>query len=358
MRVSCEGGKLMKKKIVCILSFLILFLLSGCSSAEEMDYEEMENAIVENDPIYLYFNSAPDEISVEKELTENNKEIWIKTSTEYDDFTYLGAYKLDCKLYNTNGEKKWLVDNLEILYDEIRFIPTKYDYSGSWMTEDGHNCYYIDNIDWENGRISAEDDSTFSRELEGYIDNSDGKLRFGMKIKSEDISAFKFEFDSQEFESGFNSYQTFQVLHFNDELFHISQEYLNGIVYQSNIFADSFYEGYNDRLNRSIILKTEDGVEIANADQVMGANISISADLSGMGEQIDFAYDLEDLFKEYVGQDIYIYSFDTLISKMTYTENDIEPFLTLFPWTEDEEMFESYICMDNAFTIYRMHRAG
>ena len=159
-----------------------------------MDYEEMENAIVENDPIYLYFNSAPDEISVEKELTENNKEIWIKTSTEYDDFTYLGAYKLDCKIYDTNGEKKWLVDNLEILYDEIRFIPTKYDYSGSWMTEDGHNCYYIDNIDWENGRISSEDDSTFSRELEGYIDNSDGNLRFGMKIKSEDISAFKFEF--------------------------------------------------------------------------------------------------------------------------------------------------------------------
>lgn len=55
---------------------------------------------------------------------------------------------------------------------------------------------------------------------------------------------------------------------------------------------------------------------------------------------------------------IYIYSFNTLISKVTYTENDIEPFLTLFPYTEDEEMFESYICMHNAFDIYCMHRAG
>ena len=103
----------MKKRLfVFYFIFLILFLLSGCSSVEEMDYEEMENAIVENDPIYLYFNSAPDEISVEKELTENNKEIWIKTSTEYDDFT--------CKL-RSNGMPVPLLRNGYSIFNGTKY---------------------------------------------------------------------------------------------------------------------------------------------------------------------------------------------------------------------------------------------
>lgn len=97
-----------KNNIGYILGFLILLFLSGCSRVEKMSNEEIENAIVENDPIYSYFDSLPDEIFVEKELTEDNKEIWVNTSTEYDNFTYLGSYKLECKLYDTDGEKNGL----------------------------------------------------------------------------------------------------------------------------------------------------------------------------------------------------------------------------------------------------------
>lgn len=170
------------------------------------------------------------------------------------------------------------------------------------MTEDGCKCYYLGGFDWENGSIDYTSigytyEPAFSRELEGYIDNSDGIMRFGMQTKSEGIPALKFEFN----EKSYDSYQAFQVYHFENKLFHISQEVLHGITYQTDIFADSFYEYYNDNLNRSIVLKTEDGVEIANADQVM------TASPSGIGEQIDFFYNLEDLFKGYVEQDIYIF---------------------------------------------------
>ena len=153
-----------------------------------------------------------DNVSLVKEKDDgDNKTVWVKTTTEFDNFTYEGSYIIDCSLFSMNGNMEWDANNFQIDYEDVHFIPTQYDYTGTWMSENGEYCFFMNQFDWENGKIGAVDEQGFSRNLIGYIDDSDNILHFGMKTQNSD--ELKLDFNSEEYDENRIVMQAFDVYH-------------------------------------------------------------------------------------------------------------------------------------------------
>ena len=163
----------MKKKSALFLLLIGGTMLSGCIGNPKLEEDTIGEIISEKDPVYDYLQGYVDNVSLVKEKDDgDSKTVWVKTTTEFDNFTYEGSYVIDCGLYSKNGNKEWDVNNFQIDYEDIRFIPTQYDYTGTWMSENAEYCFYMNQFDWENGKIGAVDElllQNFSRDLIGCL---------------------------------------------------------------------------------------------------------------------------------------------------------------------------------------------
>ena len=140
------------KKIGLFILLIGGTMLSGCTGNPKLDVDTLGEIISEKDPVYDYMQGYVDNVSLVKEKDDgDNKTVWVKTTTEFDNFTYEGSYIIDCSLFSMNGNMEWDANNFQIDYEDVHFIPTQYDYTGTWMSENGEYCFFMNQFDWENG---------------------------------------------------------------------------------------------------------------------------------------------------------------------------------------------------------------
>lgn len=345
----------MNKKLI-ILGLSIMFCLSGCDRKPYLKIESVKTMIQDNDPVYDYMNGTINEVEIVKEQDQEEKKVvWVETATEFNNFTYNGSYKIECGLYKINGKKEWDVDDFQIMYDKIRFIPTQYDYTGTWMSEDGEYCFLLNDFEWDEGKVGSYDE--FSRNLEGYIDENDSILHFGMKTINGDELCLDFNNRAYE-EDDIMQFFPFKVYHFGVECYHISNEsqHLSGILYNRFDRREPIEGGQNAScMADSLVLKTSDGDIIANGEELRYEAMKIvGGNNESIGFQLDFQYDIDDLFLDYANQEIDMYSFDTEITTISYTEDDVYPFLTIIYNSQDYDKteFEKLSCVINATALY------
>ena len=111
------------------------------------------------------------------------------------------------------------------------------------MSENAEYCFYMNQFDWENGKIGAVDElllQNFSRDLIGYIDDSDNILHFGMKTRNSD--ELKLDFNSEKYDENYMVIQAFDVYHFGEKCYHISNEQMgiSGITYTDFASEDGY----------------------------------------------------------------------------------------------------------------------
>lgn len=299
----------MKKKSALFLLLIGGTMLSGCIGNPKLEEDTIGEIISEKDPVYDYLQGYVDNVSLVKEKDDgDSKTVWVKTTTEFDNFTYEGSYVIDCGLYSKNGNKEWDVNNFQIDYEDIRFIPTQYDYTGTWMSENAEYCFYMNQFDWENGKIGAVDElllQNFSRDLIGYIDDSDNILHFGMKTRNSD--ELKLDFNSEKYDENYMVIQAFDVYHFGEKCYHISNEQMgiSGITYTDFASEDGYeYRDEDYNMANCLQLKTKDGEMVLNASALLyscGGTSEVCVD-EDVNYQLDFAYDIEDYMRNFIGQ--------------------------------------------------------
>ena len=113
----------MKKKSALFLLLIGGTMLSGCIGNPKLEEDTIGEIISEKDPVYDYLQGYVDNVSLVKEKDDgDSKTVWVKTTTEFDNFTYEGSYVIDCGLYSKNGNKEWDVNNFQIDYEDIRSL--------------------------------------------------------------------------------------------------------------------------------------------------------------------------------------------------------------------------------------------
>lgn len=349
----------MKKKSALFLLLIGGIMLSGCIGNPKLEEDTIGEIISEKDPVYDYLQGYVDNVSLVKEKDDgDSKTVWVKTTTEFDNFTYEGSYVIDCGLYSKNGNKEWDVNNFQIDYEDIRFIPTQYDYTGTWMSENAEYCFYMNQFDWENGKIGAVDElllQNFSRDLIGYIDDSDNILHFGMKTRNSD--ELKLDFNSEKYDENYMVIQAFDVYHFGEKCYHISNEQMgiSGITYTDFASEDGYeYRDEDYNMANCLQLKTKDGEMVLNASALLyscGGTSEVCVD-EDVNYQLDFAYDIEDYMRNFIGQELELYSFDTKLTTLSFSEEDIYPFFSYIYSESEKDKVEKAYCMSNAVDMY------
>lgn len=349
----------MKKKSALFLLLIGGTMLSGCIGNPKLEEDTIGEIISEKDPVYDYLQGYVDNVSLVKEKDDgDSKTVWVKTTTEFDNFTYEGSYVIDCGLYSKNGNKEWDVNNFQIDYEDIRFIPTQYDYTGTWMSENAEYCFYMNQFDWENGKIGAVDElllQNFSRDLIGYIDDSDNILHFGMKTRNSD--ELKLDFNSEKYDENYMVIQAFDVYHFGEKCYHISNEQMgiSGITYTDFASEDGYeYRDEDYNMANCLQLKTKDGEMVLNASALLyscGGTSEVCVD-EDVNYQLDFAYDIEDYMRNFIGQELELYSFDTKLTTLSFSEEDIYPFFSYIYSESEKDKVEKAYCMSNAVDMY------
>lgn len=352
-------SKGMKKKSALFLLLIGGTMLSGCIGNPKLEEDTIGEIISEKDPVYDYLQGYVDNVSLVKEKDDgDSKTVWVKTTTEFDNFTYEGSYVIDCGLYSKNGNKEWDVNNFQIDYEDIRFIPTQYDYTGTWMSENAEYCFYMNQFDWENGKIGAVDElllQNFSRDLIGYIDDSDNILHFGMKTRNSD--ELKLDFNSEKYDENYMVIQAFDVYHFGEKCYHISNEQMgiSGITYTDFASEDGYeYRDEDYNMANCLQLKTKDGEMVLNASALLyscGGTSEVCVD-EDVNYQLDFAYDIEDYMRNFIGQELELYSFDTKLTTLSFSEEDIYPFFSYIYSESEKDKVEKAYCMSNAVDMY------
>ena len=110
----------MKKKSALFLLLIGGTMLSGCIGNPKLEEDTIGEIISEKDPVYDYLQGYVDNVSLVKEKDDgDSKTVWVKTTTEFDNFTYEGSYVIDCGLYSKNGNKEWDVNNFQIDYEDM-----------------------------------------------------------------------------------------------------------------------------------------------------------------------------------------------------------------------------------------------
>lgn len=294
----------MKKKSALFLLLIGGTMLSGCIGNPKLEEDTIGEIISEKDPVYDYLQGYVDNVSLVKEKDDgDSKTVWVKTTTEFDNFTYEGSYVIDCGLYSKNGNKEWDVNNFQIDYEDIRFIPTQYDYTGTWMSENAEYCFYMNQFDWENGKIGAVDElllQNFSRDLIGYIDDSDNILHFGMKTRNSD--ELKLDFNSEKYDENYMVIQAFDVYHFGEKCYHISNEQMgiSGITYTDFASEDGYeYRDEDYNMANCLQLKTKDGEMVLNASALLyscGGTSEVCVD-----EDVNYQSHPRNFLKDYTG---------------------------------------------------------
>lgn len=331
-------------------------MLSGWTGNPKLDVDTLGEIISEKDPVYDYMQGYVDNVSLVKEKDDgDNKTVWVKTTTEFDNFTYEGSYIIDCSLFSMNGNMEWDANNFQIDYEDVHFIPTQYDYTGTWMSENGEYCFFMNQFDWENGKIGAVDEQGFSRNLIGYIDDSDNILHFGMKTQNSD--ELKLDFNSEEYDENRIVMQAFDVYHFGEKCYHISNEQtaIPGVVYMDFASEDGYeYRDEDYYMANCLQLKTKDGDMVLNASSLLygcGGTASVLVD-KDVYYQLDFAYNIEDYMRNYINQELDLYSFDTKLTSLSFTEEDIYPFFSYMYSESEKNRIEKAYCMANAVELY------
>lgn len=344
------------KKIGLFTLLIGGIMLSGCTGKPKLDVDTLGEIISEKDPVYDYMQGYVDNVSLVKEKDDgDNKTVWVKTTTEFDNFTYEGSYIIDCSLFSMNGNMEWDANNFQIDYEDIHFIPTQYDYTGTWMSENGEYCFLMNQFDWENGKIGAVDEQDFSRNLIGYIDDSDNILHFGMKTQNSD--ELKLDFNSEEYDENNILMQAFDVYHFGEKCYHISNEQtmLSAITYTDFASEDGYeYRDEDYGMANCIQLMTKDGDMVLNASSLLyscGGTASVLVD-KDVNYQLDFSYNIEDYMRNYINQELDLYSFDTKLTSLSFTEEDIYPFFSYMYSESEKDRVEIAHCMANAVELY------
>ena len=344
------------KKIGLFILLIGGTMLSGCTGNPKLDVDTLGEIISEKDPVYDYMQGYVDNVSLVKEKDDgDNKTVWVKTTTEFDNFTYEGSYIIDCSLFSMNGNMEWDANNFQIDYEDVHFIPTQYDYTGTWMSENAEYCFYMNQFDWENGKIGAVDEQGFSRNLIGYIDDSDNILHFGMKTQNSD--ELKLDFNSEEYDENRIVMQAFDVYHFGEKCYHISNEQtaIPGVVYMDFASEDGYeYRDEDYYMANCLQLKTKDGDMVLNASSLLygcGGTASVLVD-KDVYYQLDFAYNIEDYMRNYINQELDLYSFDTKLTSLSFTEEDIYPFFSYMYSESEKNRIEKAYCMANAVELY------
>ena len=344
------------KKIGLFILLIGGTMLSGCTGNPKLDVDTLGEIISEKDPVYDYMQGYVDNVSLVKEKDDgDNKTVWVKTTTEFDNFTYEGSYIIDCSLFSMNGNMEWDANNFQIDYEDVHFIPTQYDYTGTWMSENGEYCFFMNQFDWENGKIGAVDEQGFSRNLIGYIDDSDNILHFGMKTQNSD--ELKLDFNSEEYDENRIVMQAFDVYHFGEKCYHISNEQtaIPGVVYMDFASEDGYeYRDEDYYMANCLQLKTKDGDMVLNASSLLygcGGSGSVFVD-KDVYYQLDFAYNIEDYMRNYINQELDLYSFDTKLTSLSFTEEDIYPFFSYMYSESEKNRIEKAYCMANAVELY------
>ena len=345
----------MKKKITLLLLLFGGTVFSGCIGNPKLELDTIGEIISEKDPVYDYMQGYVDNVSLVKEKDDgDNKTVWVKTTTEFDNFKYEGSYVIDCSVYSKDGSKEWDADNFQIEYEDIRFIPTQYDYTGTWMSENGEYCFFMNQFDWEKGKIGAVAEQDFSRDLIGYIDDSDNILHFGMKTQNSD--ELELDFNSEEYDENRIVMQAFDVYHFGEKCYHISNEQtaVPGVVYMD--FASEYGYEYRDEdyyMANCLQLKTKDGDMVLNASSLLYGCGNQPVLVDGEARyQLDFAYNIEDYMQNFVGQELELYSFDTKLTTLSLTEDDVYPFFSYVYFESEKDRVEKAHCMANAVELY------
>lgn len=344
------------KKIGLFILLIGGTMLSGWTGNPKLDVDTLGEIISEKDPVYDYMQGYVDNVSLVKEKDDgDNKTVWVKTTTEFDNFTYEGSYIIDCSLFSMNGNMEWDANNFQIDYEDVHFIPTQYDYTGTWMSENGEYCFFMNQFDWENGKIGAVDEQGFSRNLIGYIDDSDNILHFGMKTQNSD--ELKLDFNSEEYDENRIVMQAFDVYHFGEKCYHISNEQtaIPGVVYMDFASEDGYeYRDEDYYMANCLQLKTKDGDMVLNASSLLygcGGTASVLVD-KDVYYQLDFAYNIEDYMRNYINQELDLYSFDTKLTSLSFTEEDIYPFFSYMYSESEKNRIEKAYCMANAVELY------
>ena len=223
------------------------------------------------------------------------------------------------------------------------------------MSENGEYCFFMNQFDWENGKIGAVDEQDFSRNLIGYIDDSDNILHFGMKTQNSD--ELKLDFNSEEYDENRIVMQAFDVYHFGEKCYHISNEQtaIPGVVYMDFASEDGYeYRDEDYYMANCLQLKTKDGDMVLNASSLLygcGGTASVLVD-KDVYYQLDFAYNIEDYMRNYINQELDLYSFDTKLTSLSFTEEDIYPFFSYMYSESEKNRIEKAYCMANAVELY------
>lgn len=67
---------------------------------------------------------------------------------------------------------------------------------------------------------------------------------------------------------------------------------------------------------------------------------------------LDFAYDIEDYMRNFIGQELELYSFDTKLTTLSFSEEDIYPFFSYIYSESEKDKVEKAYCMSNAVDMY------
>ena len=80
----------MKKKSALFLLLIGGTMLSGCIGNPKLEEDTIGEIISEKDPVYDYLQGYVDNVSLVKEKDDgDSKTVWVKTTTEFDNFTYV-----------------------------------------------------------------------------------------------------------------------------------------------------------------------------------------------------------------------------------------------------------------------------
>lgn len=121
-------------------------------------------------------------------------------------------------------------------------------------------------------------------------------------MKTRNSDELKLDFNSEKYDENYMVIQAFDVYHFGEKCYHISNEQMgiSGITYTDFASEDGYeYRDEDYNMANCLQLKTKDGEMVLNASALLyscGGTSEVCVD-EDVNYQLDFAYDIEDYMR-------------------------------------------------------------
>lgn len=314
--------------IIVGLIGIILFVFLA-NKKPGLDLDIIQDEIMEKDFVYLNTDLEIQSIEIDKkEMQDDNLVAYITTEATGNNMKYIGSYEIICALDNY----EWHIDEMSYCFEDMRFIPdaNNFDYTGTWVCPDGLAIIFQE-TDFEKGVVTVfVDGYTRNVELEGFVNET------GFGMQSTDEERLRFEYSG----NGRFGKEDYFSMYYGDEVYvkiSDTQNQIPGLVYSTS-HEDSNLSAFRRNLFQ---IRTTNSEVVLDGTNLMSVGGGYSDE--GGSVQIDFQYHLEEHLSRYTNQLLEVVYAGEVIETMEYTNEDIQPFLTIMLGTSSTELSKSEI---------------